>query len=204
MYIAEISIKNFRGFKDLHLCLNKGMNALVGENNAGKTSIIDAIKYTLGTNSQEQYFIQQSDFNDESKEIHIQLKFKNIEKFGYKFVEYLTSERGDLCLYVNFTAKYTTELRRGFPVIKTEIKSGKTVNGLILENEVKRFLNVTYLKPLRDAEQELKSSRLSRLSQVIGAYKAFEDINNVNTLLKIIAESNEQILGNQTLSSITD
>lgn len=109
-----------------------------------------------------------------------------------------------MCLYVNFIAKYTTELRRGFPVIKTEIKSGKTANGLLLENEVKRFLNVTYLKPLRDAEQELKSSRLSRLSQIMGAYKEFKDINNVNTLLKIIAESNEQILGNQTLSKITN
>lgn len=203
MYIAEINIKNFRGFEKLHLCLNQGMNALVGENNAGKTSIIDAIKYTLGTNSQEQYFIQQSDFNDESKEIHIQLKFKNIEKFGYKFVEYLTSESGELCLYVNFTAKYTTELRRGFPVIKTEIKSGKTANGLILENEVKRFLNVTYLKPLRDAEQELKSSRLSRLSQIIGAYKKFDDIKNVDSLLEIIGASNNKILENPTLSDIT-
>ncbi len=203
MYIAEINIKNFRGFEELRLCLNQGMNALVGENNAGKTSIIDAIKYTLGTNSQEQYFIQQSDFNDESKEIHIQLKFKNIEKFGYKFVEYLTSESGELCLYVNFIAKYTTELRRGFPVIKTEIKSGKTANGLVLENDVKRFLNVTYLKPLRDAEQELKSSRLSRLSQIIGAYKEFDDIKNVDSLLKIIGESNKKILENSTLSGIT-
>lgn len=204
MYITEINIKNFRGFEELHLCLNQGMNVLVGENNAGKTSIIDAIKYTLGTNSQEQYFIQQSDFNDDLKEINIQLKFKNIEKFGYKFVEYLTSENDEMCLYVNFIAKYTTELRRGFSVIKTEIKSGKTANGLVLENEVKRFLNVTYLKPLRDAEQELKSSRLSRLSQIMGAYKEFKDINNVNTLLKIIAGSNEQILENQTLSNITN
>lgn len=204
MYIAEINIKNFRGFEELSLCLNQGMNALVGENNAGKTSIIDAIKYTLGTNSQEQYFIQQSDFKDDSKEIYIQLKFKNIEKFGYKFVEYLTSDNGEMCLFVNFIAKYTTELRRGFPVIKTEIKSGKSANGLVLENEVKRFLNVTYLKPLRDAEQELKSSRLSRLSQIIGAYKDFKDINNVDTLLKLIAESNEAILANQTLSNITN
>lgn len=204
MYIAEINIKNFRGFEELHLCLNQGMNALVGENNAGKTSIIDAIKYTLGTNSQEQYFIQQSDFKNDSEEISIQLKFKNIEKFGYKFVEYLTSDSGEMCLYVNLIAKYTTELRRGFPVIKTEIKSGKTANGLVLENEVKRFLNVTYLKPLRDAEQELKSSRLSRLSQIIGAYKDFKDINNVDTLLKVIAESNEEILANETLSKISN
>lgn len=43
MYIAEININNFRGFKTLRLSLNQGMNVLVGENNAGKTSIIDAI-----------------------------------------------------------------------------------------------------------------------------------------------------------------
>ncbi len=204
MYISEINISNFRGFKKLNLCLNQGMNVLVGENNAGKTSIIDAIKCTLGTNSQEQCFIQQSDFNNDAEEINIQLKFKNIEKFGYKFVEYLTSDDGEICLYVNLIAKYTTELRRGFPVIKTEIKSGKTANGLVLENEVKRFLNATYLKPLRDAEQELKSSRLSRLSQIIGAYKEFDDIRNVDSLLEIIGESNKKILENQSLSIITN
>lgn len=44
MYISKIHIKNFKGIKDLTLHCNKGLNILVGENSAGKSTIIEAIR----------------------------------------------------------------------------------------------------------------------------------------------------------------
>ncbi|WP_337064491.1 AAA family ATPase [Rouxiella badensis] len=57
MYISEIRIENFRLFgsteKAFVLPLNPGLTALVGENDAGKTAVIDAIRLVLGTRDQD-------------------------------------------------------------------------------------------------------------------------------------------------------
>ena len=51
MYLAELKIKNFRCFdENYHIIkFNKGLNVLVGKNDSGKSAIIDAIRYVLGT-----------------------------------------------------------------------------------------------------------------------------------------------------------
>jgi putative ATP-dependent endonuclease of OLD family len=69
MYLSELKIWNFRKYGEgekkspigeeknpgLHLRLNSGLNLLVGENDSGKTAIIDAIKMVLFTQSYEYY-----------------------------------------------------------------------------------------------------------------------------------------------------
>ena len=43
MHLEELDIHNFRGFKDYTLKLNP-FNVLIGENNSGKTSVLQAIQ----------------------------------------------------------------------------------------------------------------------------------------------------------------
>lgn len=48
MYIQKVKLQNFRSFGDEGICFlfNKGINAVIGENNNGKTALIDSfIKY---------------------------------------------------------------------------------------------------------------------------------------------------------------
>lgn len=47
MYIKKIIIKNFKCFKDFSFELNKHMNILVGNNNEGKSTILEAIHLCL-------------------------------------------------------------------------------------------------------------------------------------------------------------
>lgn len=48
MYISKVHIENFKGFKgSFKLTLNNGLNILVGDNDAGKSTIIEAIHLTL-------------------------------------------------------------------------------------------------------------------------------------------------------------
>jgi putative ATP-dependent endonuclease of OLD family len=53
VYISEIKIENFRlfgsGDSAFMLRLKLGLTAIVGENDAGKTAVIDAIRFVLGT-----------------------------------------------------------------------------------------------------------------------------------------------------------
>lgn len=46
MYLKKLFIKNFRIFDKIgiELVFNKGVNAIIGENNSGKSSVIDAIR----------------------------------------------------------------------------------------------------------------------------------------------------------------
>jgi len=43
VYIASIHIKNYRGLKDHSIEFNQGINVIIGENNAGKTTILKAL-----------------------------------------------------------------------------------------------------------------------------------------------------------------
>ena len=61
MYLSNIKLWNFRKFgttceidlanPNLDLNLTKGLNVIIGENDSGKTAIIDAIKLVLKTHS---------------------------------------------------------------------------------------------------------------------------------------------------------
>lgn len=201
MYLDRVTIKGFRLFKELDFSLNRGLNVLVGENDSGKTALVDAIRYTLGTNSSERSYVMESDFHDDASELSIQLKFSDVDRHAYQFVEHLSHEeyidsQGEgkrrSVLYVQLTAKKTGKERRGYPYIQSDIRSGKDGNGLPIETEIRHFLATTYLKPLRDAEAELSSGRASRLSQILGSSKDVRD--GANDILSIIAKANEQLL----------
>lgn len=177
MYLSLITIENFRvfgqGSKALVLPVRRGLTALVGENDSGKTAIIDALRYALGTTDQEWQKLEDTDFHGEgaSCEIKIVCKFEGLGNTDKRaFVEFLTysdKPRADPVLYVNWTAEDTGEVRKGRPYRHVEIHSGKDGNGPSIHPEVRDLLRATYLRPLRDAEQALSAGRGSRLSQVL-------------------------------------
>ncbi len=49
MNIKDISIQNFRGFEDCSLQFNRQMTVVIGDNGAGKTTILEALSFVLGT-----------------------------------------------------------------------------------------------------------------------------------------------------------
>lgn len=48
MYISKLIIKNYKSIKDETFIFNKGINVLVGKNNAGKSNIVSALNEILG------------------------------------------------------------------------------------------------------------------------------------------------------------
>lgn len=205
MHIEFIKISNFRLFKDFSVQLNPGLNLLVGENDAGKTSFIDAIRLCLGTNSKERLFLSESDFHENEASLSVELKFTDVEKHAFRFVEHLsfenyTDENGEVqkrsVLNVTFSAKKTGSERRGYPYFQTQLRSGTEGEGLPLETEVRDFLAATYLKPLRDATEELSTGRASRLSQILNSSKDIRE--SAIDILRIIAAANSALLADDT------
>lgn len=177
MYLSMITIENFRCFGEkisrFEVPLERGLTALVGENEAGKTAVIDALRFVLGTTDQERLWLEDTDFHGEgiSLEIRIVCLFEGLsERDKRAFVEYLSygETAGDEpVFYIHWTAKDTGEVWRGRTYRRVEVRSGKDGDGPSLAPEVRELLRATYLRPLRDAEQALSAGRGSRLSQVL-------------------------------------
>jgi putative ATP-dependent endonuclease of OLD family len=182
MYISELLIENFRMFGEGHeafvLPLQPGLTALVGENDIGKTAVIDALRLVLGTRDQEAFRIDDADFHqptDEAsrrKEIRIRCKFDDLtpDDSG-TFAEYLTYEirdgKTDPVLYLNWKATSTVRTTRHRRFISVELKSGKLADGPLLDIETRSLLCAAYLRPFRDAERAMSAGRGSRLSQIL-------------------------------------
>ena len=180
MYLAEIRIDNFRSFgtgeRAFNLSLQPGLTALVGENDAGKTAVIDALRYVLGTRDQEQFRVDESDFHrspkgEQADQITIRLVFRDLTKADRgAFVEYLTFEevekRRQVCLVLTWSvrrATVSTSRRAASP----EWRTGANGDGPLLDFGTRSLLTATYLRPLRDAERAMSAGRGSRLSQIL-------------------------------------
>lgn len=201
MHIEFIKVSGFRLFEDLSVQLNPGLNLIVGENDAGKTSFIDAIRICLGTNSGERTYLNEQDFWNGCNTLTIQIKFTDVKSHAFRFVEHLTFEdeldedgisQKNPKLYVKLVAKKTGTVRRGYPYIQSTFRSGVEGDGPQIETEIREFLAATYLKPLRDAKAELSTGRTSRLSQILSSSSDIQ--NGAMGILEIIARANSELL----------
>lgn len=173
MFLQELRVQNFRCFGNLQTIeFGRGLNMLVGENDSGKSAIIDAIRIVMGTTNQNWYRVEPSDFFHENKdsEISITLKFSDLTKAEQAlFLECLSSETVDSkvvpCLYVNWKCKYLLNFQP--PRSSVSITTGINGDGPLLSAEARELLRVTYLRPLRDSYSNMQSGRNSRLSQII-------------------------------------
>ena len=63
MYLKSFTIKHFRTISELSLQFKKGVNIIIGENNTGKSAIIDALRICLGYGKQwRDIYITKNDF----------------------------------------------------------------------------------------------------------------------------------------------
>lgn len=95
MYLEKFIIKNFRAIELLELDFNKGLNILIGENNSGKTAIIDALRLCLGDFQQRRdIYCSSSDFRIDKFEMD--KKIENIEFDLFFKCENIIETRGSM------------------------------------------------------------------------------------------------------------
>ncbi|MGJ1335270.1 ATP-dependent nuclease [Sphingobacterium siyangense] len=197
MYLSNIKLWNFRKFgsendidpekPDLDLNLTKGLNVVIGENDSGKTAIIDAIKIVLKTHSYDYIRVEEKDFYNNATRFRIELTFEGlIPEEAKNFTEWLgwsgSGAETKPFLKLNYDVK-----RQGKKILPSDIKAGVDDDGYLLTAEAKEYLKATYLKPLRDAENELIAKRNSRLSQILLGDEAFKGKETTNELVQIFS-----------------
>lgn len=200
MYIAKLELENFRKYKKLQVEFNSNLNVLVGENNAGKTAIIDAIRILLGTQSNDYYRINREDFFFNGKNFEDTFKItcyiKGIsDSEGGIFLEHISfaqnkNGENEAYLKVEMIANYKNDK------IYSDVYIGDIddENGYRIPGEIKEFLRVAFLKPLRDAENQMVAKKNSRLSQILlNIDNEILKDSEENELKKILDEANGKI-----------
>jgi putative ATP-dependent endonuclease of OLD family len=180
MYLSEIRIENFRQFgsgaKVGLVPFGRGVTALIGENDSGKTSVIDAIRYALHTRDAEYLKVVPEDFHVDSTgheatyiSIRCQLSALSPAEQG-SFAEYLTFESGVTVMYLNWRARRLSESPGNRRWVDVSITSGTSGEGPTVDSGARQLLAAAYLRPLRDAAREMSPGRGSRLSQILGSF----------------------------------
>ncbi|WP_299111413.1 AAA family ATPase [uncultured Winogradskyella sp.] len=203
MYLQNIKLWNFRKYgsneafdltsSNLNLNFTKGVNVLIGENDSGKTAIIDAIKLVLKTHSYEWMRIDKDDFYGNSDKFRIELLFKDLSiEEAKNFTEWLSWEGEGEDAVPTLKLVYEANIRSE-RIIPSDVKAGLSEEGYLLTSEAKEYLKVTYLKPLRDAKTELIPKKNSRLSQIFQEHEAFKGRDKGHPLKTIFEEFEERI-----------
>lgn len=217
MYLAEVFAENFRLFGprpseadsadySLRIAMTQGINALVGENDSGKTAIIDAIRFCLWTTSQDYHRFTDDDFHcsatGRAVNMIIRCKFVDLSLDDQAtFFEWLTAPQGEPpCLFITTTARRIPNDKNRRIEVRTH--SGPNGEGPALEGLPRELLRTTYLRPLRDAENELRPGRNSRLSRILASHPKIlkEDLDDFNvkddtasTLVGIVRRADHHI-----------
>lgn len=177
MHISEIYAAGFRCFDEaapLRLSLRRGLNILVGPNDSGKTAVIDAPRYLLWTRGDDFTRLEPGDFHvrpngERLTELLIRCTFDDLTPDEEaRFLEWCSNEGGTLRLHVCLRA-VLRKASGGGDYVVTQYRAGKDGDGLPLDGDLREYLRTTYLRPLRDAERELRAGRRSRLSRILGA-----------------------------------
>ncbi len=182
MYLKHIRARNYRAFGDgtnapeLNWELNPGLNILVGENDAGKTGIIDAIRHVLLTTSYEHLRLFEQDFHIEGKSraqtLSIEVTLSGLSpNQEAQVLEWLTLGADGTCsLILHLEARYLPPQATRRARVDTVVRTGVAGTGPEVGYAVRELVRATYLRPQRDAEAELRPGRQSRLSQILGAH----------------------------------
>ncbi|EDP16014.1 MULTISPECIES: ATP-dependent nuclease [Enterocloster] len=199
MYLSCVRIWNFRkyGYANLdatpalEVYLKGGLNVLIGENDTGKTAIIDAIKFVLGTRSHDTLQIKECDFYEDlkgerSELLKIECVFQELsDDEAGNFLEWLTFDGDKAELSVRMIARrrdnrIMNSITAGMPELDTRF-------------DAIELLRVTYLKPLRDAENELKHGYHSRLAQILLNHPLFTKEKDLHVLERYFGIANQKI-----------
>lgn len=183
MYLSRLRLWNFRKYcsgadnkPGVEVLFHEGLNVLIGENDSGKTAIIDAIRYVLRTQSGEYIQFDDKDFYQDEHgnrrdEFKIECVFDGLnEQDSGLFWEWLSWNEDK----TRYLLKVWLHVKRKDNVILPKFSAGIEGQAERMDSEARDLLKVVYFKPLRDALTDMTHGYKSRLAQILGAHELFK------------------------------
>lgn len=169
MHISELTIEGFRTFdKKFSVSLNAGLNVIVGENGAGKTALISALRQLFVDSEAGRYAVADQDFHlgfgvgaTRAPTFNISAKFENLDRDEQ--LAFLTWEDAEHATKLHLNVENREYAGRH----KRQLWAGKTRTAV--DPDVLDLVRCIYLPPLRDAEDKLRNGPRSRLGKLLKA-----------------------------------
>ena len=173
MFLKKFNIKNYRCIKDASIDLNKGVNILIGENNSGKTAVLNALRICLSYGKQwRDIWVSVNDFhldkNDPDAEIediefHLFFEIENAVETGI-YNDFLSvGDGGKQELQLHF--RYYIDERSGVKKVRYNVWGGDN-EGQSITPDVLDLIYFIHLDALRDAVHHLRPVRGNRLGEL--------------------------------------
>ena len=167
MRLSKLTIRNFRKIEDLDVSFPRGLCVIIGENNAGKTAIIDILRLMLFPSRDfNALHLNEDDFRSGSDyaPIEVSCTFSDpSEEDEVHFQECLV-DIGDGKFEIRLSARIDFNKTTRRPNMK--MWGGETEGGSLPSNLYDSIASI-YLQPLRDPESGLRPGRHSQIAQLI-------------------------------------
>lgn len=202
MHISRIHIKNYRNFDNFSMGFHKGLNVIIGANNAGKTGLLSAIKLlslpseisihdfnknkltnykTLYRENPPSIIIEYhinhtiSESNTEDEAIIRLLPFLGIQDISEKIEESDESVEYDINAHIKATYSLDSKFTNEY---KNEVAKANDINEylIILKRFVEKHYSWSYTNGISETKAEQKSVKEIFDIQFIAAERTSEEV----------------------------
>jgi putative ATP-dependent endonuclease of OLD family len=175
MYLQHVRVQNFRNLRNVEVCLQPGLNVLVGRNSTGKSNLFLALRHALGAGAargDNLPWLEREDVWHDGvahcgDPIRVILTFAALDRDRKaQFFEMLdVGDDGDLSVArLRYEAQWDEKKKR-FRIDRWGGADGGERSPI--PNALIEALPVTFLPALRDAEAALSPGSRSRLARLI-------------------------------------
>jgi len=186
MYLARLTISNFRKLQQAELELQPGLNVLIGANNVGKTAVVDALRALLAGHDEPYPRLDIDDIHraggrTPAGEIMFQYVFRGLDEDDE--ADFLPALKFDAAgkSEAHISIRYAQPDKLGRLRAKRWCGDHEEVG---LTADMMENLRGVYLPPLRDASQALKPSRSSQLARLLHLLSDNTGRDDINQALK--------------------
>ena len=188
MWLRELQIRNFRKIDALTVSFPRGLTVLVGENNSGKTTIIDALRLILfSSRDHDSLWLSEDDFRAETDHapIEISCRFTGLEDEDEVHFQECLVDIGDgkFEMQVNAYVEFNETTNR----CNVKMWGGETEGGSLPLNHYDRLATI-YLQPLRDPERGLRPGQHSQVSRLVDSLTKEDQRADFETIAKAANE----------------
>ena len=194
MYLANLTVKGFRKVSSAEMSFRSGLNIILGENNAGKTAVIDGLRALLTTTEEGTLRLDETDLHlaaDGTRATEI--------LFSYVFKELTVVEEADFANALRPSAtpgQYDAHFHIRYTINAAGRLRPKRWCGNHEDNpitvEMLDDLRAIYLPPLRDPASGLRPSRGSQLAKLLGRLASQEQKDEIVKIVRTFEEDLEK------------
>ena len=167
--LQKLTIKNFAIIENSSLEFNRGFNVLIGETGAGKSIILDALKFVLGAKAQKE------DIRNGEEELFVKATFIDLQESTIKSLSAFDIECDDVLIIsrsYNIDGKSSCKINGEIVSVSMLRQLGETLYDMYGQHDNVELLNTkNHLKLLDGYDSQNLVPEKERIKSLLGSLK---------------------------------